>query len=301
MENYFDLSGARQEDKVTFFPKWQELFTWYSNRMQAIPLNQPIPEAEDTLAFEELSKLCDYDVEKSIMPQFCFSYTYLMNTPQILPCQQLQNYVKAKGEISKVLAAKNAAWIPVNPINASVRSTLPNGETSQFYTIMKNLFWLYRNNKSPLVADIELNSTVIAKTIRLFAEYSLKLLYYMGYLPMASINEIQRYDKKTKRPLFDLKTGHPLTRKDEWVYYIAKDERIVSGVFYISQLPVLSEIAKSRNLSLSQMSTYLNMIHFLTDGKNNELMHNDGFFTPKEVSDSLDRIQKITTWLQGLL
>ena len=284
-----------------FYSKWKELFTWYSNRMQAIPLNQPIPEAEDTLAFEELSKLCDYDVEKSIMPQFCFSYTYLMNTPQILPCQQLQNYVKAKGEISKALAAKNAAWIPVNPINASVRSTLPNGETSQFYTIMKNLFWLYRNNKSPLVADIELNSTVIAKAIRLFAEYSLKLLYYMGYLPMASIYEIQRYDKKTKRPLIDPKTGHPLTRKDEWVYYIAKDERIVSGVFYISQLPVLSEIAKSRNLSLSQMSTYLNMIHFLTDGKNNELMHNDGFFTPKEVSDSLDRIKKITTWLQGLL
>ena len=109
------------------------------------------------------------------------------------------------------------------------------------------------------------------------------------------------YDKKTKRPLFDPKTGHPLTRKEEWVYYIAKDERIVSGVFYILQSPVLSEIANSRNQSLSQISMYLNMIHALTDGKNNELMHNDGFFTSKEVSDSLDRIRKITTWLQSLL
>ena len=304
---YCDIAGRQQhiaaladilsqQSLCLFYSKWKELFTWYSNRMQAIPLNKPIPEAGITATMAALESICEKTTLNNIS-NGCFFLYDDRNNSNIQTIQSSAYFLWNRIPIKpKQKLIDQTDWRDVSA--ASVFKSV-QGRDSQFQTVMRNLFWLFSQKHPFIDCDIAFNSTLIAKEIRVFAEFVLKLLCYLGHVPMASIKCKSQMCLNNGQLIHCTgKNGHPIYEIiSEFSYYLPDDDRVNS-----SPCDIKNAILKNfySGQCGGQLMIILPKINILMDDVS-KLLHQEGTFNSTEVKDFLTDISDIVAFIKTLL
>lgn len=304
---YCDIAGRQQhiaaladilsqQSLCLFYSKWKELFTWYSNRMQAIPLNKPIPEAGITATMAALESICEKTTLDNIS-NGCFFLYDDRNNSNIQTIQSSAYFLWNRIPIKpKQKLINQTDWRDVSA--ASVFKSV-QGRDSQFQTVMRNLFWLFSQKHPFIDCDIAFNSTLIAKEIRVFAEFVLKLLCYLGHVPMASIKCKSQMCLNNGQLIHCTgKNGHPIYEIiSEFSYYLPDDDRVNS-----SPCDIKNAILKNfySGQCGGQLMIILPKINILMDDVS-KLLHQEGTFNSTEVKDFLTDISNIVAFIKTLL
>ena len=270
-----------------FYVKWEEILKWYCKYMQPRTFAMVLPDVQSTTEMAELEKLCKLKIEQHFIPDFTY-YFHTAGQWSRYQCKDMvknshheHQYYDTKSKklvtvqykaYEKITSAGRVdAWETIPPLNKSV-------DSDKFLLVFKNLYWLSSQNKIN-ESDLKFNSSIIAKQTRVFSEFILKVLYYLGYIPMASIKNTICFE-----------------------YYLPEQDRVNSSICDVSKIDIqtiLTDIEKTKKLYTLQ--PMLKKLHSLTDDKVNELMHQNGCLDSANVKDILNTVYEITTWVLKLL
>ena len=218
---YCDIAGRQQHiatlgdilsqrSNCLFYPKWQELFKWYSNRMQPASFNMAIRDIETHMqngefpAWNVFLELCAFD-----MSQTKDKYSFLINNTGTWEWRTFAKRGSCSTSRCKYHINHNPHPLGICLLNP----TSPYWETPrwtttknfcydpQMITILTNLYYIYdcaqneiegnqdqkENIKKRVRQDLDFNFSIIARAIRVFCENVLLALYKIGWVPCMKI------------------------------------------------------------------------------------------------------------------
>ena len=227
-----------------FYVKWKEIFDWYCEYMQPVVLTMKQKGVQNTAEVQKLFDVCNYDCTKQ-PPQYKY---FDFHSKQLLKC-------------------KDPKYFPQDAINKNVSDK--NGE---FQILFQNIYYFRQDKPINWEKMIEFNSLSIAKSMRLFGEFSFMVLYYYGQIPAYC----QNIDGSKKEYL---KKAHKIF--DTFV--------CARGFFEL------------RALYSQDLQQCLDNIYDLLKNEVGDTMHNASLWDDAVLAGHLNRVQKICDYLKSVL
>jgi len=200
-----------QQSLCLFYSKWKELFTWYSNRMQAASFNMTIRDIEsqkqncEFRAWNVFLELCAFDMSQTndeysflIKNKFDANGNWIVNPTWewkdiTSSCKNTGCNRYSKCWLSFALANNGSKPHETHRWDADPLFSYD----PQMITILTNLYYIYNcaqneikenqdqaeNIRERVKYDLDFNFSIIARAIRVFCENVLLALYKIGRVP----------------------------------------------------------------------------------------------------------------------